>query len=251
MSDICKALNLELESIKHKCVTIEEREHMDATFMLFSLLQMFLDENKPVTSLGPSNVQEVQIPSLTSKIEPSTGHVFLILFQNNYMHLSHVALKLNLNLKSLKDHNQLTVIELFTEESSVKEIFRRIYSTVNMVKAENKMLIFNNVNHLLYLYSIEEVMNFARYVKNSFAQTTRVLHCTQNRQDNEIIKVNNECRHLSVLSIDVSNLKTGFCKEISGHINIFNKFTLFKKQYHFNFTNKSVNIFLPGSLSTR
>uniref|UniRef100_A0A8D8ZQT6 Elongator complex protein 6 n=1 Tax=Cacopsylla melanoneura TaxID=428564 RepID=A0A8D8ZQT6_9HEMI len=232
MAEITKALNLSWECLQQTCITVEEREHMDASFMIISLLNMFLKE--------------------TGDNKESPSHVVLVLFQNNFQHLNNIGMKLFMSLKSLVQSQKLTLLEMFSEESSVQDKFKSIHNSISSIQAKDKLIIFTNLNHLTYMGAPEnDIFDFVHYVKNTLGEHTCVLHCTHNKQDNVVETLNNAIRHLSSYVIQVSNLKTGFCKEISGHINVSNKYKTYKKTHHFLFTSRGVNVFLPGGISTR
>ncbi|KAL1461167.1 hypothetical protein WDU94_013093 [Cyamophila willieti] len=232
MSDIAKALNLSWECLQQTCVTVEEQEHMDASFMILSLVNLFLKE--------------------TGDNKESTSHVIMVLFQNNFQHLNNIGMKLFMSLKSLVQSKKLTLLEMFSEESSVEDKFKSIHSSVSSIQAKDKLIIFSNLNQLTYMGTPEtDVFDIILYVKNTLSEHTCVLHCTHNKQDSVMENLNNAVKHLSSYVIQVSNLKTGFCKEISGHINVSNKYKSYKKTHHFLFTSRGVNVFLPGGISTR
>ncbi|KAI5747629.1 hypothetical protein M8J77_016770 [Diaphorina citri] len=232
MSDICKALNLDMECLRQSCITIEEREHMDATFMLLSLVHLFLKEKDDTKDTG--------------------GHVVLVLFQNNFQHLNNIAMKLFMNLKSLIQNKKLTLLEVYKEETSVKEKFLFVHNAISDINAQEKIVVFSNLNNLSYMgASSRDVFNFAQYIRNTNSEDVCILHCTHNKKDTAIHTLNNAFKHMSSYVLEVSNLRTGFCKEISGHINVSNKYKDYKKNHHFQYTNRGVNVFLPGALSTR
>lgn len=207
---------------------------MDAAFMLLSLLNLFLKETGE------------------TKDSSAGGHVVLVLFQNNFQHLNNIAMKLFMNLKSLIQNQKLTLLDLTSEKTTVQEKFTSIHSSIHSIQAKKKLVILSNMNNLTYMGAAsQDITNFAHYVKQALDGNTCVFHCTHNKDDPTINLLNNAYKHLSSYVVQVSNLKTGFCKEISGHINISNKFKDYKKAHHFLFNNRGVSVFLPGGLSTR
>lgn len=191
-------------------------------------------------------------PAGETKDSSAGGHVVLVLFQNNFQHLNNIAMKLFMNLKSLIQNQKLTLLDLTSEKTSVQEKFTSIHSSIRSIQAKEKLVILSNMNNLTYMGAAsQDITNFSHYVKQALDGNTCVFHCTHNKDDPTINLLNNAYKHLSSYVIQVSNLKTGFCKEISGHINISNKFKDYKKAHHFLFNKRGVSVFLPGGLSTR
>lgn len=160
-------------------------------------------------------------------------------------------MKLFMNLKSLIQTQRLTLLQLTCEETSVRDKFTAIYNSVSNIQAQ-KLVILSNMNNLTYMgASTQDIISFAHYMRSSLTDSTCILHCTHNKHDSIMENINNAIKHLSSDVLQLSNLKTGFCKEISGHIHVSNKYKAYRKIHHFLFTSRGVNVFLPGGLSTR
>lgn len=207
--------------------------HVDGNFLVHHFLSFFLKKGVPVCFVG---------------------------LQHTFSHYNNVAQKFGLNLSDLIKTNKLNFVgglkllgeaickqtfDTTTEREQVPEkdspfldttqlknfkiYIENIYNELQKLNGQSPVVIIDNLSVLLSVgYPAQEILGLIHYLTELIMESpgdnggTLVLFCNNckdfNDDDNELLW--NYIKHTSSLQLEVSGLKSGYCKEVHGEVRL-------------------------------
>lgn len=150
----------------------------------------------------------------------------------------------------------------FTDNTQLKNFklyIENIYNELKELNGQSPVIIIDNLSVLLSVgYPVQEILSLIHYLTELLLQSlsdsggTLVLFCNNFKdfhdEDNELLW--NYTKHTSSLQLEVSGLKTGYCKEVHGELSVKWNLSLLpskkEKKMQFRLHDKNVTFFSAG-----
>lgn len=175
-------------------------------------------------------------------------NVALVTLEQSLGHYKNVAQRLGVNLTAAKEKGQFVCVEglkvigdmvdrtqfeqgdfdiLFDRNASLKKLYQCLKIHVNSLQKNSPVptvLLIDNISMLTYLgVSSKDITDFVHYLRvlmqdNMGEQGCLLTVVDKNVEDDELEHVRIALQHHCDIMLDVSDLASGYCKEVHGEV---------------------------------
>lgn len=229
-------VNISSLKLDEKFVTICERLKCDSSFVKSCFIDKAIDENE---------------------------NILLVLTQNTTGHFQNIGKILGHDMTKLIEKNKMEIInvlqminELDTcPDYFIKKTFEKIFSVINEFTQNNRriVIIFEDISQFLDLgMDFKQLFLYLNMFKKITTEKNIRIYISYHsiHTNDETDRLYNLLYHLSDIVLNVSGLKTGISRNVTGSVEfvrpeMWNR-EIKKDFYHYKLDERSIEIFRPG-----
>lgn len=209
-----------------------------------------------------------------SQYAKNKGTASILGFAQTLTHYSNVGHKLGVNLTNMVKEQSLHFIDGLTlildafskgtsenvlpnpgsTDSTLKQLWKLIRNDISsFTDGVPHLFIIDDITALINIgFSVQEVFDFVHYCKSLSEKhkTSFLIGCHENEEDEDYSLIESRLQQYATMKIHVQALKTGYSKDLSGEMQIFNFRNVYSssmKTLHFKLMDRDVRFFAPGT----